>query len=70
MRYIIALLAVAPNLYIQEAQKEFGSISQDYLLSENSLPQIKIWKNYEIGDEICSEPKIAESKKQLGCIIS
>jgi hypothetical protein len=41
MRYIIALLAKLPDLYVQESQK-FALISSGYLLSSNSLPHITL----------------------------
>ena len=49
MRYIIALLAINQNLFIEEAQKEFGHISQDYLLSQNSLPHITL-ASFDLDD--------------------
>ncbi len=50
MRYVIALLAMFPNLFIQEAQRQFSTVSQGYLLSNNSLPHITLAQFY-LDDE-------------------
>jgi 2'-5' RNA ligase len=49
MRYIIALLAVNLQLFTDEAQKQFASISQDYILSQNSLPHITL-AQFDVDD--------------------
>src|SRR5581483_2033593 len=51
MRYIIALLAAIPDLYIREAQK-FKAISESYILSDNSLPHITITQFNLESDEL------------------
>ncbi len=50
MGYIIAIMPIVTSLYIEEAQKQFGKISQDYLLSPKSLPHVTL-ASFDLNDE-------------------
>ena len=66
MRYIIALLPTNQNLFIEEAQKQFGTNYESYLLSQNSLPHITLGSfDLEDNNQNVIENIWQETKSQI-----
>jgi 2'-5' RNA ligase len=46
MRYVIALVALIPSIFTREAQEQFATASEGYLLGTKSLPHITLAQFY------------------------
>jgi 2'-5' RNA ligase len=74
MRYVIAFLALIPNIFIHEAREKFFALSEGYLLGSKSLPHITLAQFYlasedklrDIWDEVVSKIDTTYHPKFLG----